>query len=499
MQQSVPARPSAVSRALARDRLGIPAVLAFMMGSIAALTVCAGVIPTAYAATGLTAIPAAFVVVAVLLALFAAGYIAMSRHVRNAGAFYAFIAHGLGRVTGVSAALVALAAYECLQVGLFGALGPAAASEAATYLHVTWPWWAWSVILWTLITVLGLARVELAGRVLAVLTGIEILVTVAETICGLLRPAGGHLDFGALSPSALTSSGMGAAAVLAVIAVLGFVGFEQSCVMAEEARNPRRTIPVATYSALAVIGVLYAAAAWAMAVHAGQDHVVAAAGSQESGLLFGLTSNGALKQSAELLYVTSLFAAGLAYHNVTWRYMFALGREGVLPAVLARTGRNSIPWAASLTQSLSSLLVIVIFAVGGWPPMTGLFFGAGTTGGFGVVILLAVTAAAVIRYFAVVCTRSGEGAWARIIAPGLSVVILGGIVVLAIWRYATLLGVAPGNPARCILPAGYGVVAAIGLAWGLALRSRRPAVYAGIGLGAYAPAAAAAASQGAWS
>jgi len=50
--------------------------------------VAAGVIPTAYALTGLTGIPVAFLVVAVVLALFCPGYVAMSRRIRNAGAFY---------------------------------------------------------------------------------------------------------------------------------------------------------------------------------------------------------------------------------------------------------------------------------------------------------------------------------------------------------------------------------------------------------------------------
>ena len=98
--RSVSSKPTAVSRVLARDRLGVPAVLFFVLAGVAPLTVAAGVIPTAYATTGLTAIPAAFVVIAVILAVFAAGYVAMARHVQNAGPFYALVAAGLGRVAG---------------------------------------------------------------------------------------------------------------------------------------------------------------------------------------------------------------------------------------------------------------------------------------------------------------------------------------------------------------------------------------------------------------
>jgi hypothetical protein len=56
-QAAAGSRPSGVSRALARDRLGVPAVPSFVLASVAPLTVAAGVIPTAYQTTGLTGIP----------------------------------------------------------------------------------------------------------------------------------------------------------------------------------------------------------------------------------------------------------------------------------------------------------------------------------------------------------------------------------------------------------------------------------------------------------
>ena len=477
-------RPSSVSRALARDRLGVPAVLFFVLAGVAPLTVAAGVIPTAYATTGLTGIPAAFLLVAVVLAVWASGYVAMTRHITNAGAFYALIARGLGRPAGVAAALVALVAYSFLQVGLYGAFGPNAASEASAHLHLHAAWWVWALAAWAVITVLGLVRVDITGKVLGVLLSAEIIVILAETIAGLARPAGGHLSFAALSPAALTSAGSGTIGVLAVVAVLGFVGFEQAPVLAEEARHPRRTIPVATYLALGAIAVVYTGAAWAMTAHTGQSHVVAAAAARGPGLLFGLAGSGGLSQAAQLLFLTSLFAAALAFHNCVWRYIFALGREGVLPAALGRTGPNSIPKAASLVQSLTGLAAIVVYAACGWPPMTDLFFWLGTTGGFGILVLLALTSVAVIAFFA--RDPRGETAWSRLIAPALAAVLLGGIVVLAVLHYATLLGVPPGSVAAWALPASYAAAAVAGLGWGLLLRTRRPQVYATVGLGAHA-------------
>jgi amino acid transporter len=367
-------KPGSVSTALARDRLGVPAVLFFVMAGVAPLTVAAGVIPSAYQTTGLTGIPAAFLVIAVILGLFATGYVAMTRYITNSGAFYAFVSRGIGRIAGVAAALVALLSYTFLQVGLYGAFGPNAAAEAAAHLGVHAPWWEWALGAWAVITVLGLLRVDITGRVLGVLLCAEITVILAETIGGLAHPAGGRLSFATLSPAALTSAGFGTFGVLAVVAVLGFVGFEQAPVLAEEARNARRTIPVATYVALGMIAIVYAGASWAMAARNGASHVVAAAGQQGPGLLFGLGGSGALAQAAQWLFLTSLFAAALAFHNCVWRYMYSLGRENVLPAALGRTGGNNIPKAASLAQSATGLIVIVTYALAGWQPMTQLFF-----------------------------------------------------------------------------------------------------------------------------
>ncbi len=232
-----------------------------------------------------------------------------------------------------------------------------------------------------------------------------------------------------------------------------------------------------------MIAVVYAGASWAMAVHAGTGHVVTAASREGPGLLFSL-GGGALSQAAQLLFLTSLFAAALAFHNVVWRYIFALGREHVLPASLGRTGTNNIPKAASLVQSATGLAVIVFYAATGQDPMTRLFFDLGTTGGFGILLLLALTAVAVVAFFA--RDSRGENAWQRLIAPLIAAVLLTGIVILAVRNYAALLGVPRSDPAAWTLPASYAAVAAIGAAWGMVLKARHPDLYAAAGLGARA-------------
>ena len=310
------------------------------------------------------------------------------------------------------------------------------------------------------------------------------MVTIVETVLGLAHPAGGHLDLAGLSPAKLFSGGFGTFGVLAVIAVLGFVGFEQAPVYSEEARTARRTMPTATYLALGAIAVVYAGASWAMSVHAGPGHVVAAAPAQGPGLLFGLGGSGGLSQAAQLLFMTSLFAAALAFHNVVWRYMYALGREHVLPAALGRTGGSNIPRAASLVQSAVALAVIVLYAATGLTPMTKLFFWLGTTGGFGILVLLALTSVSVIAFFA--RDHHGEAVWRRVAAPALAAGLLGVIVVLALLNYGTLLGSAPGDTVNWVLPGQLRRHRRHRGRLGPDPAGRRPEVYAAIGLGARA-------------
>jgi len=128
--------------------------------------------------------------------------------------------------------------------------------------------------------------------------------------------------------------------------------------------------------------------------------------------------------------------------------------------------------------------VITGYALTNQNPMTRLFFWLGTSGGLGIMILLAATSVAVVAFFA--RDPRGENPWGRLIAPALAAVLLAGIAVLAIQHYALLLGVAPGAAAAWALPAGYAAVAAAGLVWAGVLKARRPQVYATIGLGAHA-------------
>ncbi|GIE86939.1 APC family permease [Actinoplanes regularis] len=473
---------SQLSNALARDRLGVAAVVFFVMSAAAPLTVVAGVVPTGLAVTGLTGISIAFVAVALVLAIFSVGYVAMARHISNAGAFYAYVSQGLGRPVGVGASWVALVAYNMFQVASYGGFGAIGQPLFQDWFGVDIPWYVLGLAAWALVAVLGVRDVAVNGKVLATLLVAEIALTVVFSVAELLSD-GFHASAAPVDVSSLTGAGAGA---LLVMAITGFVGFEQSVVFSEESRDPRRTVGRATYIAIALIAVLYAFASWAMISAAGSDKVVGRAVEEGPELFFNLAA-GPLGTIAtdlgHILFLTSLIAAMISFHNIISRYMFSLGREGVLPRMFGRTVPGTgAPKNGSLAQSVVGLIVIVAYAVAGWDPLVQLFFWGGTGGGLGVLLLITLTSFAVIGYFA--RHRTDEDVLHRVVAPVISAVLLVVVSYLALDNIATLLGVEPGSTPAIVVPTSFGVILVLGVLWGLYLRGARPQVYNGIGLGA---------------
>jgi amino acid transporter len=327
--------------------------------------------------------------------------------------------------------------------------------------------------------------VDVNSRVLAVLLIGEILVAVVFAVIQVGQPAGGEVSWTTLTPANLIGPGLGAALVTAIT---GFVGFEGTAVFSEETRDPRRTVPRATYLALAVIGLLYAFCAWAMSVATGPDAIVQRSTAEGSELIFNLVGPYAphvLIELGRLLFTTSLFAALLAFHNTVARYLFALGREGVLPRHLGRTSPSTkAPIAGSATTTVIGFAGIALYAFGGWDPFTRMFFWLTVLGGLGVLILMTATSVAVAAYFSSPAHRRHLGAARGIAAPLVAAGALATVLVLTLDQFSVLLGVEATDPVRWMLPALFGIAGLIGVLWALILRSRRPSVYAEIGRGA---------------
>lgn len=487
--------PATTGAELGRRRLGVPSITLMIIAASAPLTVVAGGVTSTFAVTGVIGVPVAFIMLAVALAVFAVGYAGMSRFVTNAGAFYAYIAQGLGRPFGVGASLVALVAYNAMQIGIYGLFGFQLSMFLEAKLGIATPWWLWIFVCIVVVGVLGVNRVDLSAKVLGTLVALEFAaVLVFDLVALAVAPEG--VSTAALEPSSLFVPGIGAVLSFCIAA---FMGFESAAIYGEEAKNPKRTVARATYAAVAIIGVFYAFSAWAFTVGVGPSQIVEASATFGPDLMFVFMGEHApviISDIMQVLFLTSLFAALQSFHNAVARYLYSLGREGVLHRGLGAVRAVSrAPWAGSLAQSVIAVVVTLGFVIAGegmglkndfaptellYPVLT-MFTWLTNTGAMGLVLLMGVVAISVIGFFR--RDRRGVSTWAAVVAPAIAAVVLFTVFVLIVANFDVLLGQAETTPATFVLPALLVVPGVLGVVWAFALRRRDPALYQRIGHG----------------
>ena len=463
--------------------LGVASIVFFVVAASAPLTVVAGGVPVSFAVTTLRGIPLVYVIIAAILLVFTVGYAAISRHVTNAGAFYTYVSRGLGQAWGVSAALVALVAYNAMQIGIYGLYGFAASSALSQFFGLRVSWYVPVLVTVLIIAVLGAMQIDLNARVLGFFLLAETAVVLIFDIAGIMKPAQG-LSAAPFLPHALSGGALGAGLCFVTAS---FVGFESAAIYGEEAKDPKRTVARATYTAVALIGVFYAFSAWATSMAVGDSKIIGQSQKLGAGLFFFYAEQNVGKWFSNVgtvLFVTSLFAALLSFHNAVARYFFSLGRERVLPKVLARVQpRTGAPIAGSMAQSVVAVVVILVFVIAGKDPVLGLFTWLTNVGALGVIFLMALTSVSIVVYLRRYNEMVTESSLFHEVAAALSSAALFVVFYLAITNFDVLLGSKPNDPLNWVLPGLILAAAAVGLVYGLYLKVKRPEVYIGIGLG----------------
>ncbi|MEW2301916.1 APC family permease [Streptomyces sp. NPDC006655] len=474
---SVTAREETTPPATATLRsgsLGTADIAFFVISAAAPLTVMAGVAPLAVLLGGIGA-PAGYLVAGITLAVFAVGFTTMSRHIRSGGAFYAYITRGLGRPVGIGAALLALIGYNGMEIGVYGLLGSAGRDTAKALLGVDVPWLPIALAGLLLIGYGGYRSIEFGAKVLGVLLVAEtgILVLLAG---GVLVKGGAHgLSAASFAPDHVFVSGT---AVVLAFAFAAFTGFESTVIYRREARDPERTVPRATYVAVAFLGLFYAFMVWIVVQAFGDRDVIAAAAKDPGGLFFTAITRYVGGWAADLMHVfivTSIIASLLAFHNAINRYALALAEEGVLPRRLGTIHpRHRSPYWAGVAQTVVGLVVVVGFWAAGADPYDQLLLWVNTPGMIGLFVLQLLAAIAVPCYFRRV--RHQEGVVRTVLAPTVAAVLLATAIGLVITHIDLFTGASDAVNTLLILIAPAVFVAGLGLAWWL--RRRRPAVYA---------------------
>lgn len=477
--------PPPATYPLAAGRLGASALVFFALAAAAPIIVVTTVVPSAYAGADAIVVPLAFLVLGVILLLFSVGYAAMARRAPHAGALYSFIARGLSRPIGVGAAWLALLSYNAVQIGLYGAAGAAAAPLLDQWFGVRADWWMVAAGCWAVVALCGLVRVDITGGLLAVVVLAEAAVLTGFAAANLLEPGGGAITWRTAVPTDWAGIDRPALGLLLVAVALTFVGFETTAAYGEEVRRPRRSITRAIVLVVGLLAVLYAVSAWAMSIGAGPGRISGLSAGRGSELTFDLAAARLAPWAVTLgrvFVLTGLLAAMISLHSTIARYVFALGRERLLPARLGRTtARGAVPLDGSATQSLIAAAALGGAYAAGWDPLTRTFRWLTTAGALGVLLLVLAASLAALLFLN--RAPNDETAWQRFVAPGSATVLIGVLCYLAFVDLGELLGVPSGGLLVVFVPGAFVLAVLLGVGYGFALRALRPIVYAGIGLG----------------
>ena len=335
---------------LAKDALGLKEVLFCIVTGAAPLAAMLFNVPIAVLGGGYAA-PAAFIIATVVLTIFSVGYIEMSQRMRTAGGFYAFIAHGLGSVAGMGSATLIALCYIIFTAAVTGTGSYFTATSVEDWTGAAIPAWVFMIVFLALFALFAWFHIELTARVLGVALITEVLALLVLAV-GILVAGGGPDGFSAKplnpteifdNPAAISVFGAAAAGVALFGAFWSWVGFEMAPNYAEESKDPHRIAKAATYGSVIGLGVFYTfisymfVTGWAERLGAGDRRPVR--GQVRLGLppagrrvrRLGAHDGHRGAHHHELLRLRD----GLLQH--VRAYLYALGREGLIPRALGRT------------------------------------------------------------------------------------------------------------------------------------------------------------------
>ena len=322
--------------------------------------------------------PASFLFATIVLTIFSVGYAAMARKVTAVGGFYSFISHGLGRELGLAFGLASIVAYAVFEASLAGGFAYFGNLKLAEFgMNISWLWFALAMTIG--IAILSYLDVKVSVAILGIALIGEVLILLVFDFATLsaadasfsgaaLNPINAFKGFDAFKSASGADLAAGAAAIGLFFAFWSWVGFEMAPNYGEESRDPKRIVPLSLFISVIGLGIFYTFTSWCAtsAYPTIQDAIAKAQGDSAHFFLEPIAKNagGWAESIMSYLILTSAFACGMAFHNTCARYLYSLGREGVLAAALGRTHKSyRSPHIASTTQSVIAAIIIVIFAL----------------------------------------------------------------------------------------------------------------------------------------
>jgi amino acid transporter len=386
------------STELARNALGLPQLLFCILTGSAPLAAMMFNDPLSGSGIGI-AVPAAFWLAGFSFMAFSVGYVQMARRKTTAGGFYAYTSYGFGRIIGLGTAMAIVGAYLLFAVGVNGVTTYFANTSLDNLFGISMDWRIYAAIFIVLLFMITYFHVEIVARILGIALLGELVILFIFSLSVLFHGGGPDgILFSALNPAGLFGHGAGVSGAKVVFgasaAGVGFfgaywswVGFEMAPNYAEETRNPKKMMAYALYGSVVGLTIVFTFWAWMLVtsyggsknqwpwavaiqygLHPSAPHGVGLPAGNYASVYYPVAQKFVgvwLKDLFQLLIITGSFACSLAFWNTSNRYLFSMGREGILPRVFGRThATHKSPFVATLFTLGFVIVFTLLFALG---------------------------------------------------------------------------------------------------------------------------------------
>ncbi|KAA0096783.1 amino acid permease [Mycolicibacterium sp. P1-18] len=392
--------------------LGVPALVLFGMVYMVPLTVY-----TTYGiVTQLTGgrLSVAYLVTLAAMVFTARSYARMSAAFPVAGSTYAYTQRTFGAPVGFLAGWSLLLDYLFLPMLNYLVIG--IYLEAAIPAVPAWVFVLGSIVLVTVLNIIGIVSVARANFVLLAVQAIFIVVFVVMAFLTITKL--GNVDF--MAPFTGDGSVGGASPIFAGAAILclSFLGFDAVSTLSEEAKDPTRSVPKAIMIATVTCGVIFVALSYVsqLAFPSNQFADV------DSGSLDVMTAAGGqfLNTFFTAAYIAGAFGSALTSQASVARILYAMGRDGIMPRKVF--GHVSVRFA---TPTFAILVVSVISLAAIWISLDFL----ASIVSFGALIAFSAVNLTVIKHYFV--DEGEKNILNNVVLPGIG-------FVLTVWLWTSL-------------------------------------------------------------
>lgn len=379
---------------LRKNYLSIIEVLALSVSIVApTMAMAFNTAPTAGVAGA--GVPLSFLIGTIAVLLVGVSFFEFSKRIPHSGSVYAYNARGLGPKTGFVSGWALTATYFSYAAACAALFG----NFANAFLHhfgVQFPEWLLVLLGIGVVWFFSYRDIRLSTRSALLLEVFSIIVVLI--LCFVIVGKGGHAGLTEV-PFSLSSGGISGVGAGIIFAILSFAGFEGAATLGEEARNPRRAVPLAIYGTVIAAGIFYIFVSYAQVVGFGVANVSKLAASTAPLDTLATTYVGsAMGTFVDFAAMISAFACALGSANAGSRMLYALGRDEALPRYLSHIDtKHGTPHLAVHTIGILMLGCYLLIGVRSGSSNFYAYFG--TIGTFTLLVAYLLINLAAIRYF----------------------------------------------------------------------------------------------------